>query len=76
MTYAQSIAQIALERARGRIEPVTECPTEVVPILYAPQAIPTRRRYRPRANLKSIAFEAVLADGQALLEARQGSATP
>lgn len=76
MTYAQEIAQQALQRALDRFELVPDRPAEVVPIVYAAQAAPTRRRYRPRANLKSLAFEAVLADGRALLEAKQGRAAP
>ncbi|MNJ59589.1 hypothetical protein D3C77_552820 [compost metagenome] len=87
MTYAQEIAQKALQRAQERQQnPVhylsrdnlaisiaeASAAGTVEPILYAAQPIPGRRRHRPRPNLKTMAFAAVLADGAALLAAKAG----
>lgn len=81
MTYAQEIAMNALKRALGRkdqVEPLTkanlataiaEC-ASVEAHVFDPQPAPARRRSRPKANLRAMAFAEVLADGAALLEAK------
>lgn len=83
MSYAHQIAEQALQRALTRQTLAPQLTKEdladhlaitdvVQPVVYAAQDKPRRRAYRPRANLKTIAFAEVLADGAAIL-AKKGS---